>query len=69
MNLGDFPPDSEIGTPFIDIKTFELNVQLTLLLNFERFDINFTFFIQMSYAKLEIAETKHQELVWNVLEM
>ena len=69
MNLGDFPPDSEIGTPFIDIKTLELNVQLTLLLNFERFDMNFTFFIQMSYAKFEIAETKHQELVWNVLEM
>lgn len=69
MNLGDFPPDSEIVTPFIDTKTFELNVQLTLLLNFERFDMNFTFFIQMSYAKLEIAETKHQELVWNVLEM
>ena len=63
MNLGDFPPDSEIGTPFIDIKTFELNVQLTLLLNFERFDINFTFFMQMSYTKLEIADTKHQELV------
>ena len=28
VNLGNFPADSETGTPCIDIKTFELNFQL-----------------------------------------
>ena len=40
------------GTSCIDIKIFELNAQL----NFERFDVNFTVFIQMSHAKSEIAK-------------
>ena len=64
MNLGNFPADFETETPCIDMETFELNFQL----NFERFDVNFTFFMQMSHAKLEITKTK-QEQVWNVLEM
>ena len=52
MNLGNFPVDSETGTSCIDIKIFKLNAQL----NFECFDVNFTFFMQMSHAKSEIAK-------------
>ena len=59
-NLGNFPADSGTGTPWIDIKLFELN--------FERFDVKSTFLMQMSHAKLEITKTK-EEQVWNVLEM
>ena len=65
LNLRNLPVDSETGTPCIDIKTFELNFQL----NFERFDVNFIFFMKMSHSKLEITKRKHQEQVWNVLEM
>ena len=50
VNLGNFPVDSETGTPCIDIKTFELNLQLNFYVNVERFDVNFTFFTQMSHA-------------------
>ena len=60
VNLENFPSDSETGTPCIDIKTFELN--------FERFDVIFTFFMQTSHAKLKITKTK-QKQVCNVLEM
>ena len=66
MNLRNFPFDSEIGTPCIDIKTFELNFQLNFQLYFERFDVNFPFFTQMSHAKLEVTKTKHQEQVFNL---
>ena len=52
VNLGNFPVDSETGTSCIDIKIFKLSAQL----NFERFDVNFTVFIQMSHAKSEIAK-------------
>ena len=65
VNLGNFPADFEAGTPCIDIKTFELNFQLNFELDFERFDVNFTFFLQMSHVKLEITKTKHQEQIWN----
>ena len=49
VNLGNFPAESETGTPFIDIEAFKLNLQLSFLLNFKRFDVSFTFFMQMLY--------------------
>ena len=61
MNLGNFPADSETGTPCTDIKIFELNFQINSLLNFEHFYISFILLMQMSYAKLEITKRKHQE--------
>ena len=69
VNLGNFPADSDTRPPCINIKTFELNFQSNFQLNFERFDVNFTFFMLMSHAKLETTKTKHQEQVWNILEM
>ena len=65
VKLVNFPAESETETPCIDIKTFELNFQL----NFEHFDVNFTFFKQTDHTKLEITKTKYQEKVWNILEM
>ena len=46
------------GSPCIDIRTFELVFQFNFELNFEHFDINFTFFMQMSHTKLEITKNK-----------
>ena len=69
VNLGNFSADSETETPFIDIKTFELSFQLNFSLNFKRFDVNFTFLMQRSQTKLKMTKTKHQEQVWNALEM
>ena len=65
VKLVNFPAESETETPCIDIKTFELNFQL----NFEHFDVNFTFVKQTDHTKFEITKTKYQEKVWNILEM
>ena len=69
LNSVNLSANSETGTPCIDIKTFELNFQLNSSLNFEIFDVNLKFFMPMSHGKSEITKTKHEEQVWNVMEM